>query len=122
MRHGDKDYGMVFPMSAIRDIWKELNIRTASEAAIYLHQIYPQDGEPNMVATMELAAICSYHGIRVWCEQQGIECPFSSSEDLQNHVTKFEQISPAIAPYAKAIEGFFLPAAPDKKKQQKGNQ
>jgi hypothetical protein len=114
---GEK-YEFDFSMLAIRGIWKELGVRTLTDAQNYIRMIWPDDGtEGNMVDAMEFAAVCAFHGIKNFCIKKNRECPVDSVQELESHVQNFHEISPALHAYSTAMKGFYAEEPTGKKKK-----
>ena len=112
MKVGGNDYPVYFSWIAIENI-------SAAQSHTSLDETANQIG--SLVNTLKFARVVIFEGIKAGCLKEGIECPFKSSEDVANAITKFSDATKIMEEYTKAVAEFYAPIEEDKKKGEQEN-
>lgn len=60
-----------------------------------------------VLKTFKLYRDCAYFGMKAGCKKEGVEMPFASSEELGDNIDSFDQLTPAMEGFTKAVGDFF---------------
>lgn len=102
-----KEYNLFFNLTAIESIMQESNMKDFSGFG----------DKKEFVESIKFARDCAYFGIKAACKRDKVEMPFTSSEDLGDHIESFDDLAPAIELFTKAVGDFFQPRSQNKTAQ-----
>lgn len=112
MRIGGNDYPIYFSWLAIENISAAQGDTSLDATANQLDK---------RVNTLKFARVVIFEGVKAGCKKEGIECPFKTSEDVADAITKFAEATEVMEIYTKAVLDFYAPIEEDKKKGEQEN-
>jgi hypothetical protein len=112
MKIGGNDYPVYFSWLAIENISAAQSHNSLDVTASNLN---------TLVNTLKFARVVIFEGVKAGCLKEGIECPFKTSEDVANAITKFSDATAIMEEYTKAVADFYTPVEEDKKKGEQEN-
>ena len=112
MKVGGNDYPVYFSWIAIENISAAQNHASLDATANQLG---------TLVNTLNFARVVVFEGVKAGCKKEGIECPFQTSEDAAEAITKFSDANKILEEYTKAVADFYTVVEDDKKKGEQEN-